>query len=180
MTGAHKNRTGFPLAQTPGRSLSGTRGGGTQPRNDPPAAPQQNGAPLPTDRHDPSRPAGLRVEVRRRGGTTAAGPLGPPAFVLAHGYPGPCHEGRQGGFPTTPVTRRPVSQPAGGSGLGSMDNGYRPATHAVARGVPPAPTNGFPLGPPPRPHTRSVVGPAEPPQGLDDDPRRTIPTRAST
>ena len=37
-----------------------------------------------------------------------------------------------------------------------------------------------PLAPLPRPHLRSVACPAEPPQGLNDGPRRTIPSRAGT
>ena len=77
-------RTGLPLAQAPGRPPSGTRGGGAQPRGTPPTAPRQEGTPLPADGHGPGRPARLRVAVGRRGGATAAGPLGPPVVVSAH------------------------------------------------------------------------------------------------
>ena len=35
----------------------------------------------------------------RRGGATAAGPLGLPVVVFAHGHPGQRHSSRQGGFP---------------------------------------------------------------------------------
>ena len=54
-----------------------------------------------------------------------------------------------------------------------------PEPDAAATRVPPPPTNSPPLGPPPRHHTRSVAGPAEPPQGMDGDPGRTIPNGAS-
>ena len=91
-----------------------------------PVAPRKNGAPLPTDRHGPGRSAGLRVEVGHIAGTTAAGPLDPPTLVLAHGCPGPCHPGPQGGFPTAPVIRRPAPQPAGGSGLDSVERELTP------------------------------------------------------
>ena len=43
--------------------------------------------------------------------------------------------------------------------------------------MPPS-TGGPPLGPPPRPHTGSVEGHAEPPQGVDDEPGCTVPARA--
>ena len=53
-------------------------------------------------------------------------------------------------------------------------SGGRPATHAIATGVPPPSTSGPPSGPPPRPHTGRVKGHAEPPEGVDGDPGRTI------
>ena len=92
-------RPGLPLAQAPGLPPSGTRGRGAQPRGNPPTAPRQEGTPLPADGHGPGRPARLRVAMGRRGGATAAGPLGPPVVVFAHGQPGPRHSSRQGGFP---------------------------------------------------------------------------------
>ena len=61
-----------------------------------------------------------------------------------------------------------------------MDNGSHPATHAIATGVPPSSTSGPPSGPSPSPHTGTVEGPAEPPQGVDGDPRRTIAVRTGT
>ena len=36
------------------------------------------------DRHGPGRPARVRVQMGRPGGTIAARPLGPSTFVLAH------------------------------------------------------------------------------------------------
>ena len=44
-------RPGFPLAQATGRPPSGTRDRGVQPRGYPPAAPRQEGTPLPADGH---------------------------------------------------------------------------------------------------------------------------------
>ena len=55
-------RPGFPLAQAPGRPPSGARGRGVQPCGNPPAAPRQEGTPLPADGHGSGRPA--RVEWR--------------------------------------------------------------------------------------------------------------------
>ena len=92
-------RPGFPVAQAPGRPPSGARAGGVQPRGNPPAAPRQEGTPLPADWHGPGRPAKLQVALGRRGGATATGPLGPPAVVLTHGHPGPCRPSRQGDLP---------------------------------------------------------------------------------
>ena len=43
-----------------------------------------------------------------------------------------------------------------------MDNRGRPATHAIATGVPTPSASGSPLAPPPRPHTGRVEGHAEP------------------
>ena len=120
------DRPGFPMAQAPGRPPSGARGGGVQPRGNTPAALRQEGAPLPADRHGPGRPARLRVAMGRRGGATATGPLGRLAVVLTHGHPGPCRPSRQGGLPAaTPPRRDPAPQPAGGSGLGTVEGGGR-------------------------------------------------------
>ena len=60
------------------------------------------------------------------------------------------------------------------------DNCDRPATHAIATGVPPPSASSPPLGPPPRPHAGSVEGLAELLQGVDRDPstRRMTPWRA--
>ena len=119
-------RPGLPLAQAPGRPPSGTRGGGAQPRGNPPTAPRQEGTPLPADGHGPGRPARLRVAVGRRGGATAAGPLGLPVVVSAHGHPGPRHSSRQGCFPAAaPPRRGPAPQPAGGGRLGTVDGRRR-------------------------------------------------------
>ena len=131
-------RPGLPLAQAPGRPPSGTRGRGAQPRGNPQTAPAQEGTPLPADRHGPGRPARLRVAMGRRGGATAAGPLGPPVSVFAHGHPGPRHSSRQGGFPAAaPPRPGPAPQPAGGGGLGTVEG----------RGRAPEPL--FPPGPGP-------------------------------
>ena len=54
----------------------------------------------------------------RRGGATAAGPLGPPVVIFAHGHPGPRHSSCQGGFPAAAPPRR---GPAGGGGLGTVE-----------------------------------------------------------
>ena len=198
------SRPVFPLAQAPGRPPRGARGRGVQPRGNPPAAPQQEGAPLPAEGHGPGRSARLREAMGRRGSATAAGPLDPPDVVLTHGHPGPCRPSRQGDVPTATTPRRgPAPQPAGKSSLdtvegggqapepvfppgagpgatprrGRVDRGVggdrarhglqvdhcgRPATHAIATGVPPPPTGGPLLGPPPRPHKWSVEGHAEP------------------
>ena len=57
-----------------------------------------------------------------RGGATAARLLGPPVVVFAHGHPGPCHAGCQGGFPAAAPRRRgPAPQPAGRGGLGTVE-----------------------------------------------------------
>ena len=60
------DRPGFPMAQAPGRPSSGAHSRGIQPRGNHPAAPRQDGAPLPTDGHGPGRPARLRVAMGRR------------------------------------------------------------------------------------------------------------------
>ena len=84
------------------------------------------------------RPARLRVAMGRRGGATAAGPLGPPVVVFAHGHPDPCRPTRQGGFPAAaPPRRGPAPQPAGRGGLGTVEG----------RGRAPEPL--FPPGPGP-------------------------------
>ena len=112
----------YPWRRPLGRPPSSTRGRGAQPRGNPPTAPQQEGTPLPADGHGPGRPARLRVAMERRGGATAAGPLGPPAVVFAHGHPGPRHSSHQGGFPAAaPPRRGPAPQPAGGGGLGTVE-----------------------------------------------------------
>ena len=117
---------GLPLAQAPGRPPSGTRGRGAQPRGNPPTAPRQEGTPLPADGHGPGQPARLRVAMGRRGGATAAGPLGPPVVVFAHRHPGPRHSSRQGGFPAAaPPRRGPAPQPAGGGRLGTVEGRRR-------------------------------------------------------
>ena len=86
-----------------------------------------------------SRPARLRVVVGRRVGATAAGLLGPPIVVFARGDPGPCHPGRQGGFPAAaPPRRGPALQPTDGSGLGTV-KGRRRAPEPV---FPPGPGPG--------------------------------------
>ena len=59
-----------------------------------------------------------------------------------------------------------------------VDHSDRPATHAVATGVLPPPTGRPSLGPPARHHKGSVEGHAEPPQGVDDRPGRTVPAGA--
>ena len=87
------------MAQAPGRPPGGTRGRGVQPRGNHPAAPRQESTPLPPDAHGPGRPARLRVAMGRRGGATAAGPLGPPVVVFAPGHPGPCAQAVKGAFP---------------------------------------------------------------------------------
>ena len=213
-------RPGFPLAQAPGRPRSGARGRGVQPRGNPPPAPRQEGAPLPADGHGSGRPARLRVAMGLGGGAIATGPLDPPAVVLAHGHPGPCRPSRQGGLPTATTPRRgPAPQPAGGSGLDTVERGGRapepifppgagpgatprrghgdrgvggdrarhgmqvdhcgsPAAHAIATAGPSPPTGGPPFGPPPCPHKGSGEGHAEPPQGVDDEPRCTVPAGA--
>ena len=131
-------RPGSSLAQAPGRPPSGTRGREAQPRGNPPTAPRQEGTPLPADGHGPGRPARLGVAMGRRGGATAAGPLGPPVVVFAHGHPGPRYSSRQGGFPAAaPPWRGPAPQPAGGGGLGTLEE----------RGRAPEPL--FPPGPGP-------------------------------
>ena len=61
-----------------------------------------------------------------------------------------------------------------------VDNRGRPAAHAIATGVPQPSASGPPLGPPSRPHTGSVEGHAEPPQGVDGDPGCTVPAGAGT
>ena len=139
-----------PGTSTPGRPARITPGAGpgtasqwhprrgAQPRGYPPTAPRQEGTPLPTDGHGPGRPARLPVAVERRGGATAAGPLGPPDVVFAHRHPGPCHSSRQGGFPAAaPPRRGSALQPAGGGGLGTFEG----------RGRAPEPL--FPPGPGP-------------------------------
>ena len=89
-------------------------------------APRQEGTPLPADGHSPGRPARLRVAMGRGGGAAAAGPLGPPVVVFAHGHPGPRHSSRQGGFPAAaPPRRGPAPQPAGGGGLGTVEGRRR-------------------------------------------------------
>ena len=59
-----------------------------------------------------------------------------------------------------------------------VDHCGRPATHAIACGVPQPPTGGPPLSFPSRPHKGSLEGHAEPPQGVDDDSGCTVPARA--
>ena len=111
-------RPGLPLAQAPGRPASGARGGGVQPRSDRPATPRQEGAPLPADRHGSGRPARLRVAPGRGGGTTATGPMDPPAMVRVRGHPGPYRPSRLWGFFTAPNSRcGPAPQPACRGGL---------------------------------------------------------------
>ena len=67
----------------------------------------------------------------RRGGATAAGPLGPPIVVFARGHPGPCHPGRQGGFPAAaPPRRGPAPQPTGGGAwVRWREEGRRPSPY---------------------------------------------------
>ena len=118
---------GLLLAKTPGRPPSGAHGRGIQPRGNPPATSRQEGAPVPADRHGSGQPARLRVAVGRGGGTTAAGPLYPPAVVLTHRRPGPWHQSCQESFPTAPTSRRgPAPQPTGGGGLGMVAGRERP------------------------------------------------------
>ena len=128
----------YPWRRPLGRPASGTRGRGAQPRGNPPAAPRQEGTPLPADKHGSGRPTRLRVTMGRREGATAAVPLGPPVVVSAHGHPVPCHSSRQGGFPAAaPPWRGPAPQPAAGGGLGTVER----------RGRAPEPL--FPPGPGP-------------------------------
>ena len=68
---------------------SGSRSGGVRPRGNPPATPRQEGAPLPADRYGPSRPARLRMEVARRGGTTASQTPGSPHYGTCPRTPWP-------------------------------------------------------------------------------------------
>ena len=123
-------------------------------------------------------------------------------------------------YSAAPPRRGPAPQPAGGSGLGTVEGGGRapepvfppgsgpgasprqghgdrgrgsvcaqhgvqvdhcgrPATQAIATGVPQPPTGSPFLGPPPRPHKRSLEGHTEPPQGVDDEPRCTVPVGAA-
>ena len=80
-------------------------------------------SPTPTARALASR---LRVAMGRRGGATATRTLGPPDVVLTRAHPGPCGPSRQGGLPTaTPLRRGAAPQPAGGSGLGTVEGGGR-------------------------------------------------------
>ena len=66
-------------------------------------------------------------------------PLGPPIVVFACGHSGPCHPGRQGGFPAAaPPRRGPAPQPTGGGGLGTVE-GERRAPEPV---FPPGPGPG--------------------------------------
>ena len=119
-------RTGLRLAQAPGRPPRGTRGRGAQPRGNPPTAPRQEGTPLPADGHGPGRPTRLQVAMGRRGGATAAGPLGPPIVVFSHEHPGPHHSSCQGGFPAAaPPRRGRAPQPAGGGSLGTVEGRRR-------------------------------------------------------
>ena len=76
--------------------------------------PRPEGTPLPADGHGPGRPARLPVAMGRRGGATAAGPLGPPVVVFARGHPGPRHSSRQGGFPAAAPPRRVRWREGGG------------------------------------------------------------------
>ena len=132
-------RPGLPLAQAPGRPPSCTRGRGAQPRGNPPTAPRQGGTPLPADGHGPGRPTRLRVAMGRRGGATAAGPLGPPVVVFAHGHPGPRQSSPQGNFPAAaPPWRGPAPQPPGGGHLGTVE-GRRRALEPL---FPPGPAPG--------------------------------------
>ena len=119
----------LPLAQTPGKSPSGPRGGGTKPCGDPQAAARQNGTPHPANRHSPGRPTGLRVEVVREGHTTAAKPSGPPALVLAHGYPGQYHPGCQGDFATTQSPDALLCSLQAGAALVLWRENGRPGPH---------------------------------------------------
>ena len=213
-------RPGLFLAQAPGRPPSGIRGRGARPRSNPLTATRQEGTPLPADGHGPGRPARLRVAMGRRGGATAAGPLGPPVVVFAHRHPGPRHSSRQGGFPAAaPPRRGPAPQPAGGGRLGTVegrrralepifppgpgpgaaprrghgdhegggdrarrgvqvDHRGRPTAHAIAAGVPPAPTDGPLFGPPTHLYEGRMEGHTEPHQGVANEPGCTVPAGA--
>ena len=115
----------FPLAQTPKRSPSGARGGGVQPRGDPPATPRQEGALLPADRYGPGRPARLRTRVGRRGGTTAAGPLHHPLWYLPMDALAHATQSVKGAFPPPepPGAALLRSLQAGAAWTGWRENG---------------------------------------------------------
>ena len=59
-----------------------------------------------------------------------------------------------------------------------VDRCGRPATHAIATGVPPPPTGGPLLGPPTGPYKGRMEGNAWPHQGVADEPGCTVPAGA--
>ena len=149
---------GFSLAVTL-RMAMGRRGGATATRPlDSPAVVLTHGHPGPCR---PSRQGGLPTATPPR--------RGPAPQLGGRSGLGTVKGGGRAPEPVFPAGAGPGATPRLGHkdrGVGGdrarhgmqVDHCGRPATNAIATGVPPPPTGGPLLGTPPRPHDRSVEG----------------------
>ena len=134
--------------QAPRRTSPGTSTPGRRTRISPGAGPRAASQWRPRQRSSASRhpssgspTRGRATSCRRarsrpprqtwsgdgtRGGRNRCQTPGSSRYVLTHGHPGPCRPSRQGGLPTESTPRRgPAPQPAGGSGLDTVEGGGR-------------------------------------------------------